>query len=96
MSNREYAKRYAEKKKAQGYRWGKIHVIPRSELAHHVFVLSKTIDWMLPFLNEKAKGSGNVTGLQMNAMQAVKDAQLLLSRYEESLNKENRWIKVSD
>lgn len=38
-------------------------------LEHHLSEAAKIIQFMLPFLSEKAKESGDVAGIQLNAQQ---------------------------
>jgi hypothetical protein len=44
--------------------------------------LSQHIDWLLPFLDKKAKESGDVAGMRANARRSAEAARGLLRFYE--------------
>lgn len=44
--------------------------------------LAQHIEWLLPFLDRKAKESGDVAGLQLNAREAVRHAREMIATYE--------------
>jgi hypothetical protein len=52
------------------------------KLTETVRNLSQQIDWLVPFLNKRAKESGDVAGIQLNARQASEDAKRLIHTYE--------------
>jgi hypothetical protein len=43
--------------------------------------LAEQIDWLLSFLDKKAKESGDVAGMQTNARQVAEEAKRLLQFY---------------
>jgi hypothetical protein len=44
--------------------------------------LAQHIEWLLPFLDKRAKESGDVAGMQINAKEAASSAKKLLHFYE--------------
>ena len=52
------------------------------DLTQTVRELSQQIDWLLPFLDKKAKESGDVAGMQLNARQASDAAKRKLNFYD--------------
>jgi hypothetical protein len=52
------------------------------ELVQIVRDLSQHIQWILPFMNAKAKESGDVAGMQANAKAAADEAIKRLNFYE--------------
>lgn len=49
------------------------HMLDQS--AHH-------IDWLLPFLDRKARESGDVYGMQLNAQQHAENIRVLINTYD--------------
>jgi hypothetical protein len=51
-------------------------------LTDEVRELARMILWLTPFLSAKAKESGDVAGLQVNAEEAARHARALLNTYD--------------
>ena len=58
--------------------------------------LAQQIDWLVPFLDKKAKESGDVAGLQVNARQTADSARKLLHFYEAADEIAAKNMAISD